>query len=144
MVSANRLGNPRMILLLLLLGVGNIESTAAWQNAPAQVPGTCSQPTPERNPLLREAIANRYTVRRVEFVGNETTRDYVVRRRVALREGDIFTRRNLNRSLVGLNRIKIMYPVTLNDVIVRLDKTYNHIDVTFCLRERHPAAKRAS
>jgi len=132
-----------MILLLLLLAILSIESTAARQNVPAQAARTCTQPASERNPLLREAVAHQYTVRRVEFVGNETTRDYAVRRRVALREGDIFIRRNLNRSLVGLNKLKIMHPVTLNDVIVRLDKTYSHIDVTFCLRERHHRAKRA-
>jgi surface antigen-like variable number repeat protein len=132
-----------MILSLLLVAVINVESISAQQNAEESL-STCAQSASVRNPLLREAIANQYTVRRVEFAGNETTRDYVVRRRVVLREGDIFTRTNLTKSLVGLNKLKIMYPVRLNDVIVRLDKTYNHIDVTFCLRERHPAAKRAS
>jgi hypothetical protein len=71
-----------MILPLLLFGL----ILVAPQEG-ASTPSTkCTQSFTEQQPLLREAIANRYTVGRVEFTGNETTSDYVLRRRVLLRE----------------------------------------------------------
>ena len=107
------------------------------QNNSPQTAFKCSQPAAEQNPLLREAIEQRYTVRRVEFIGNETIRDYVLRRQVFLQEGNFFRRRDLSRSLTALNRLKLIYPLTLEDVIVQLDKQDKVIDMTFCFRERH-------
>lgn len=95
----------------------------------------------ERESLLREAIANQYTVRRVEFTGNESTRDNVLRRRIFLQEGEVFTRRNLQRSIADLNKLKIMYPLTMRDVFVRLDRSDKLIDLTLRFRERRRSSK---
>jgi len=96
----------------------------------------CTQAASEREPLLREAITNQFWVRRVEFVGNETIRDNVLRRRIFLQEGDVVTRRNFSRSINNVSKLKIIYPVRMRDVIVRLDRTNKLIDFTFCFRER--------
>ena len=100
-----------MILAILLLALLGVQWTIQQEAASRQPIFKGSQSAAEQNPLLREAIDNRYTLQRIEFVGNETTRDYVLRRRVYLREGDFFSRRNLTKSLVKLNRLKIIYPV---------------------------------
>ncbi len=130
-----------MILALVMMAMVNIGVTPAPQN---EQPPPCTQSGAVRTPLLREAIANRYTLRRIEFTGNETIRDYLLRRRVFLREGDFFNQRNLAKSLGALNKLKSLYPLTMNDVIVHLDKPEKLMDVTFCFRERHSRRTGAS
>ena len=130
-----------LILALLLLVTPNVESSGSPQN---KDPSRCGQPAAEQNPLLREAIDNRYTLRRIEFIGNETISDHMLRRRVVLREGDYFSQRNLVKTLASLNKLKQLYPLTMSDVIVQLDKPEKWVDVTVCFRERHSGLKRAS
>jgi hypothetical protein len=130
-----------MIIAVLLFATLNVPWCASVQNQTAE---PCGQTTAEQTPWLREAIDQRYTLRRVEFIGNETIRDHDLRRRVVLREGDLFSQRNLARTLVSLNRLRKLYPLTMRDVIVRLDRTEKLVDMTFCVRERHSRRKDAS
>jgi hypothetical protein len=53
-----------------------------------------------------------WVVRRVEFQGNATTSDRVVRRACRLKEGDIVTSKKLEESIKGLNRLKLFEKVT--------------------------------
>ena len=134
-----------MFFTLILLGLIIVEPRGVIQAASPQTSIKATQPSIERESLLREAIANRYTVRRVEFSGNETTRDNILRGRIFLQEGDVFTRRNLLRSIANVSKLKIIYPVRLNDVFVRLDRTDKLIDLTIRFRERRTRpTKRAS
>ncbi len=134
-----------MFFTLILLGLIFIEPRGTLQTASPQTSIKYTQPSIERESLLREAIANRYTVRRVEFTGNEFTRDNILRRRILLQEGDVFARRNLLRSIVNVSKLKIIYPVTINDVLVRLDRGDKLIDLTIRFRERRSRRpKRAS
>ena len=134
-----------MFIVLTLLFLGRIESPATVRAASLQDSSKYTQSSNERESLLREAIDNRYTVGRVEFTDNERTRDYVLRRRIFLQEGDVFTHRNLMRSIVNVSKLKIIYPVRLNDVWVHLDRTNKLIDLTIRFRERRSRwAKRAS
>ena len=134
-----------MFIVLTLLLLGRIESPATVRAASLQDSSKYTQSSNERESLLREAIDNRYTVGRVEFTDNERTRDYVLRRRIFLQEGDVFTHRNLVRSIVNVSKLKIIYPVRLNDVWVHLDRTNKLIDLTIRFRERRSRwAKRAS
>ena len=123
-----------MIIVVLLFATLNVPWCASAQN---QTRETCGQTTAEQSPSLREAIDRRFTLRRVEFIGNETISDQELRRRVVLREGDLFSQRNLARTLVSLNRLTKLYPLTMRNVIVRLDRTEKLVDLTFCIRERH-------
>jgi len=123
-----------MIIVILLFATLNVAGCASAQN---QTRETCGQTTAEQTPSLREAIDRRFTLRRVEFIGNETISDQELRRRVVLREGDLFSQRNLARTLVSLNRLTKLYPLTMRNVIVRLDRTEKLVDLTFCIRERH-------
>ncbi len=86
--------------------------------------------------LMDEAMQTEYTVRRVEFSGNTHVRDNILRRRFVQREGDIFNRRLLVQSLKNFRRLRMIYPVTLNDVAVRLDREDKLMDFTIVFRER--------
>ena len=107
----------------------------------------CSQPTSEQNAIIREAEKDRYTTRRVEFNGNRYTPDMVLRRRIiiGLQEGDIFTRRNLIRSLRNVSKLRIIYPVSSRNVELHLNRSEKTVDMIICFQERkRPGPKRAS
>ena len=129
-----------MIIAFLLLATLNVPWCAWAQNQTRQ---TCGQTTAQ-TPWLREAIDQRYTLRRVEFIGNANISDNDLRRRVVLREGDFFSQQNFAKTLVSLNKLKIFYPLTMRDVIVRMDRTEKLVDMTFCVRERHARRKDTS
>lgn len=102
---------------------------------------TCSQATAERSALIRKAQKNRYLIRRVEFIGNERTADWVLRRRILLPEGNVFTRAILMKGLARVSTVKNIYPVHLNDVVVLLDDERKSIDLLICLKEGRPYLK---
>jgi outer membrane protein assembly factor BamA len=45
-----------------------------------------------------------YSVWRVEWIGNSYTADWSIRRRIALDEGEVFSERDIERSIKNLNR----------------------------------------
>src|SRR5260370_41530600 len=91
-------------------------------------------------PLHRAPVQNPF-----KFTGNEFTLDNILRRRIFLKEGDVFTRPNLLRSIANVSKLRIVYPVRLNDVFVRLDRTDKLIDLTIrCRSRRTRPTKRAS
>jgi hypothetical protein len=85
--------------------------------------------------LMDEAEKTNYIVRRVYFIGNDHIRDKTLRRKFLQQEGDVFYRKALNRSLKNLSRLGVVYPVTLNDVEVRLDRVEKLIDFTIYFKE---------
>ena len=93
--------------------------------------------------LMDEAEKTEYTVRRVEFIGNTYTRDNILRRRFVQQEGDVFLKKALERSLKNLSKLRVIYPVTLSDVEVRLEREEKLMDCTIYFRER-PRARRGS
>ena len=52
-----------------------------------------------------------YFIRRIEFVGNVTTRDKVIRREILLDEGDLFNNRLWEISLLRLNQLDYFEPI---------------------------------
>ena len=107
----------------------------------------CAQPAADQDALIREAVEKKYLVGRVEFVGNEYTRDNVLRRKIMLEEGEVFTRENLVKSLESVSKLrKIIFPVKLSDVDVRLDRSAKIIDMGICFQEKRksPDGKKGS
>lgn len=131
-----------MISAVLLFATLNVSWCAPVQNPTRETCG--GQTTAEHRPWLREVVNQRYTLRRVEFIGNETISDNDLRHSVVLREGDLFSQRNFAKTLVSLNKLGTLYPLTMRNVIVRLDRTEKLVDMTFCVRERHSRRKNAS
>ena len=103
----------------------------------------CSQSAAERDALLRDAESNEYHVRRVEFLGNKHTRDKVLRERIPLlQEGELISRPNLIKSLESVSELKIIYPVRMSDVEIRLDREDKFVDMLICFREKPRRIKR--
>ncbi len=88
--------------------------------------------------LLVEAEENQFTVRRVEFIGNRSIRDSVLRKKIpGINEGAIFRREVLNASLASLSTVQGIYKVRLQDVIdVRLTHPEKTIDLLILIRQR--------
>ena len=59
-----------------------------------------------------------YVVRRVEIHGNAHTRDRSIRRRIALNEGELFSERDIERSIKNLNRWGHLHRLRREDVTV--------------------------
>lgn len=86
--------------------------------------------------LLREAEKNGYTVRRVEFSGNESIHDTVLRKQLVQGEGDLLSLKLVAQSLKNFNSLGSLYPVTLGDVEARLNREEKIIDLMIYVRER--------
>jgi hypothetical protein len=86
--------------------------------------------------LISDAESAKYTLRRVEFSGNEHISDAVLRKQLVHQEGDIFSRKLLDESLKNFSSVRDIYPVTLADVVARLDREEKLIDLTIAIRER--------
>ena len=126
-----------VVVAYLLLALPAERRFVGFAFSPAT--SNCSQPTAERNNLMREAESNEFTVRRVEFMGLTYTRDQVIRDRMTpiVQEGDPFSRGKLVKSLQNMNKLKrAIYPLRLRDAIIRLDKSGQFVDMTICFRQR--------
>ena len=125
------------IVLSLILAILPV-AVATQEQSSATGSSQCSQPAEEQNALIREAERDHYTTRRVEFIGNNYTRDMVLRRRIniGLNEGDLFTRRNLIRSLRNVNTLKVIYPVKVADVELHLNHSEKTVDMIICFKEK--------
>jgi hypothetical protein len=107
------------------------------------VPSTFSKPrgtTAEQfllTRLMADAEKNRYTIRRLEFVGNTSTRDSALRKQThELQEGEIFSHVKLRHSLASLSRLRGIYPVGIGDVDAYLNEDESTIDLTIYVRPR--------
>ncbi len=96
----------------------------------------CFQSGAERASFIQKAEKNSYVLRRLEFYGNSHTRDDLMRRRLLLNEGDIFTQRKLVKSIQRLNSLGVFEPVRLADVLIRLNEQERQIDMAICFREK--------
>ena len=80
-----------------------------------------------------------FYVRRVEFVGNTTTRDKVIRREVALEEGQIYNSRYWELSLLRLNQLgyfEQLKPDDNNTTERHLDEKAGTVDLTLKVKEK--------
>jgi outer membrane protein assembly factor BamA len=143
-----------LVSLILLFICAWLNSSAAVQletNALAvkeeeRASVNCTQPVAEQEGAIREADEAGYTLRRIELIGNLSTADEVLHRRIASRmeEGNLFSRRSLRASLKNVSGLKTIYPVTMKEVVARLDKAAKTLDLRICFKERPQPIKRAS
>jgi outer membrane protein insertion porin family len=80
-----------------------------------------------------------FTVRRIEFTGNTTTRDKVIRRELALEEGGIYNSRMWELSLLRLNQLSYFDQIKPDDPNVtdkKLDEKNGYVDLTLHVHER--------
>jgi len=80
-----------------------------------------------------------FYVRRIEFAGNTTTRDKVIRREVALEEGNIYNSRYWELSLLRLNQLGYfdqLKPDDPNTTERHLDEKAGTVDLTLKVHEK--------
>ena len=80
---------------------------------------------------------HQFFVRRIDFQGNNTTRDRVIRRELQINEGDLYSQQLLDASILRLNQLGYFDPLKPEDAwtITRDTKT-NTVDLLLKLRER--------
>jgi outer membrane protein insertion porin family len=99
---------------------------------PEPIPGT-----DKINLTLRFDEGNQFFVRRIDFSGNTTTRDKVIRRELLLDEGDPFNTDLWRLSILRLNQLG--YFETLKEdtsVDMKTDNNTHTVDLTLKVRER--------
>ncbi len=78
-----------------------------------------------------------FFVHRIEFTGNTTTRDKVIRREMMLDEGDVYNTRLWEMSLLRINQLGFFEPVKAGkDDDVKLNDQKGTVDLTLKLKER--------
>ena len=78
-------------------------------------------------------------MRRIEFVGNTTTRDKVIRRELALEEGGIYNSRLWELSLLRLNQLSYFDQLKPDDPNItekKLDEKNGQVDLTLKVHEK--------
>ncbi len=82
-------------------------------------------------------------IRHVYFLGNESTRDKTIRKKVFLSEGDLFDIKNLHKSVREINKLKLFEPVTDQDISWVIDKKNKAADFVFHFKEKKEKRRRA-
>jgi len=78
-----------------------------------------------------------FFVRRIDFSGNLTTRDKVIRRELLIDEGDIFNNRLWEVSLLRLNQLGYFEPLKPEEAAdMKRDTKTNTVDITLKVKER--------
>ncbi len=77
-----------------------------------------------------------YFVRRIEFVGNTTTRDKVIRRELLLDEGQIFNKRLWDLSILRLNQLGYFDKIKPEDAELKRNVKNGTVDIRLKLKEK--------
>jgi outer membrane protein insertion porin family len=77
-----------------------------------------------------------FVVRRINFRGNTTTRDKVIRREVMLQEGSVFNSRLWDMSMLRLNQLGYFEEVNEESADIRPNPTLPEVDITLTVNEQ--------
>ena len=89
------------------------------------------------NLTLELDLQKPYRVRRIEFVGNTTTRDKVIRRQLLLDEGDAFSSHLWELSILRINQLDYFEPLKKDqNVDLRRNPKEGTVDITLKVREK--------
>src|SRR4029079_17937308 len=99
---------------------------------PEPIPGT-----DKINLTLRFDEGNQFCVRRIDFSGNTTTRDKVIRRELLIDEGDPFNTDLWRLSILRLNQLGYFETLKETDSVdMKTDNNNHTVDLTLKVRER--------
>jgi len=86
---------------------------------------------------LNISEGKRFHVRRIDFSGNTTTRDKVIRRELLIDEGDVFNTQLWEVSILRLNQLGYFEPLKENEAVTMTrDNRSNTVDLTLKVKER--------
>ena len=78
-----------------------------------------------------------FSVRRIEFSGNTTTRDKVIRRELALEEGNVYNNRLWELSTLRINQLQYFEAIKADqDTEKRIDEPTGNVDLTLKVKEK--------
>jgi outer membrane protein insertion porin family len=77
-----------------------------------------------------------FALRRLEFIGNTSTRDVVLRREVLLNEGDPYNKRYWDLSILRLNQLGLFDEVKEKDAITRTNDRDQTVDIDLQVKEK--------
>jgi len=81
---------------------------------------------------------HRFFVRRIDFTGNTTTRDKVIRRELYIDEGDVFNQHLWDLSILRLNQLGYFETLKASDAAsISKDNKNDTVDITLKVRERN-------
>lgn len=104
----------------------------------APVPDLGGRPSVQVTMRLEEG--SQYLIHRINFTGNVTTQDRVIRRELALLEGGVFNTEALKYSIRRLNQLGYFKPIEGTDKDVTIDKSSvgeHLVDVSLRLEEQN-------
>ena len=104
------------------------------------VPEPVPEPLPGTNKIdltFNVDEGKQFFVRRIDFSGNTTTRDKVIRRELLVDEGDIFNTRLWEISILRLNQLGYFEQLKENEsATINRDTKTNTVDITLKVKER--------
>ncbi len=135
------------------MGEGDVFSTAKLRKGMEQFRKLYGEfgfldmvPEPEFEPDTNTGILNmtmavdegkQFFVRRIDFSGNTTTRDKVIRREILIDEGDLFNTRLWEVSLLRLNQLGYFEVLKEEEAAnITRDTRNNTVDITLKVKER--------
>ena len=76
-----------------------------------------------------------FQLRKLEFIGNETTRDQIIRRKILLDEGTTYNQDLMDKSLRQINNLKLFETLTMADVEINTDEQQKAVDLLIHFKE---------
>ncbi len=87
--------------------------------------------------ILNLDEGKQFFIRRIDFSGNTTTRDKVIRRELLLDEGDMYSTRMWELSILRLNQLGYFEALKENEAAdIKRDNKTNTVDITLKVKER--------
>lgn len=125
------------ICILLLILAASLSTQERDENS-ARNDCKCGMKKEQLGPLIEEAERGRFTIRRIEIACNTYTRYQTFNKKMAkgFHEGDAFNKKSLEESLANLSNLKIIYPIAIENIEVRLDRSAKDIDLVFCVKQK--------
>jgi outer membrane protein insertion porin family len=119
---------------------GYMEFTGFPDLTAVPVPESLAAGDPVIDVRMKLTEGPQYTVNRITFTGNTTTRDAVIRREVQLVEGGLFNTEALKHSVRRLNQLGYFKPLEGNDKDMKVEKSTERehaVDVTLTFEEQN-------
>jgi outer membrane protein insertion porin family len=120
-------------------GIKALYGDRGYINASAELDPTFIDTNEEEGEVeftLNVDEGKQYTLRRLEFIGNNTTRDRVLRREVVINEGDAYSKRYWDLSILRLNQLGLFEEIKEKDAITRTNDREQTVDIDLQIKER--------
>ncbi len=120
-------------------GIKGLYGDRGYINASAELEPKFTDKTDEEGEVeftIKVDEGKQYTLRRLEFIGNTNTRDRVMRREVVINEGDPYSRRYWDLSILRLNQLGLFDEVKEKDAITRTNDRDQTVDIDLQVKEK--------